>query len=256
MRLEAKNIDVGYEGRPVIAGLSLRIPDGKVTAIIGPNGCGKSTLLKTLARLIQPSAGQVLLDGRDIHAAPTREVARTLGLLPQSPLAPEGITVEDLIARGRAPWRSLLGRWNEEDAAACAHALQATGLADLAKRPISALSGGQRQRAWIAMTLAQDTPILLLDEPTTWLDLPHQVELLRLLGKLNRDGGRTVVSVLHDLGLAARFSDHIIVMSGGRVLAEGPPTEVITPQTLDAAFGLQAVVIPDPVANTPMVVPL
>ncbi|MDH2326797.1 ABC transporter ATP-binding protein [Cereibacter sp. SYSU M97828] len=256
MRLQAKGIDVAYDGRRVIEGLDLTIPDGKVTAIIGPNGCGKSTLLKTLARLIRPTKGQVLLDGQDIHAAHTRDVARKLGLLPQSPLAPEGITVADLIARGRAPWRSLLGRWSPADTAARDAALAATALEDLADRPIAALSGGQRQRAWIAMALAQDTPILLLDEPTTYLDLPHQVDLLRLLGRLNREQGRTVVSVLHDLGLAARFSDHVIVMSGGKVLAEGPPSEVITASTLATAFGLEAVVIPDPIANTPLVVPV
>ncbi|WP_136683217.1 ABC transporter ATP-binding protein [Falsirhodobacter xinxiangensis] len=256
MRLQAKGIDVAYDGRRVIEGLDLTIPDGKVTAIIGPNGCGKSTLLKTLARLIRPTKGQVFLDGQDIHAAHTRDVARKLGLLPQSPLAPEGITVADLIARGRAPWRSILGRWSPADTAARDAALSATGLEALADRPIAALSGGQRQRAWIAMTLAQDTPILLLDEPTTYLDLPHQVDLLRLLGRLNRDSGRTVVSVLHDLGLAARFSDHVIVMSAGKVLAEGPPSEVITTQTLATAFGLEAVVIPDPIANTPLVVPV
>lgn len=255
-RLEARNLTVAYDGRVVIDGLTLALPPGRVTAVIGPNGCGKSTLLRAMARLLRPEAGQVLLDGTDIHRLPTRQVARRLGLLPQAPLAPEGITVADLVARGRAPWRGVFAAWSRDDAAACDHALAATGLADLRDRPLVALSGGQRQRAWIAMALAQATPILLLDEPTTWLDLPHQMDVLRLLVRLNREDGRTIGVVLHDLGLAARFADHVVLLAAGRIVAEGAPAAVITPATLRKAFGLEALVIPDPVTATPLVVPL
>ncbi|MFD1912382.1 ABC transporter ATP-binding protein [Halodurantibacterium flavum] len=254
MMLEAQDLRLGFAGKVVIDRLSLRLPAGQMTAIIGPNGCGKSTLLRGLARLLRPMAGRVLLEGCDINALPTRQVARRLALLPQSPIAPEGISVADLVARGRAPWRGPFGL-GPADRDAVAHALAVTGLAAHGARPLSALSGGQRQRAWIAMALAQDTPLLLLDEPTTWLDLPHQVELLSLLQRLRAGRGRTVVTVLHDLGLAARFADHVVVVAGGAILAEGPPAEVVTPDTLRAAFGLEAVVIPDPVAGTPLVVP-
>lgn len=252
--LEAENLTLGYD-RPVVQNLSLRLPAGKVTAIIGPNGCGKSTLLRGLARLARPARGRVLLDGQDINRLPTRDVARRLALLPQSPVLPDGIAVGDLVARGRAPWRGLLGAWTAADEAARSRALARTGLTALADRPLSALSGGQRQRAWIALVLAQETGLLLLDEPTTWLDLAHQLEVLGLLRTLNREAGRTVVAVLHDLGLAARFADHVVLMRGGTVLAEGPAAQVITPDSLQAAFGLSALVIPDPVTGTPLVVP-
>ena len=254
--LAAHAITVAYHGREVIRDLTLTIPEGRVTAIIGPNGCGKSTLLRTLARLHRPAKGEVTLDGANIHAQPTRRVAQRLALLPQAPLAPAGITVTDLVGRGRAPWQGLLRQWSEADAAAVTAALRATGLAELAEERVEALSGGQRQRAWIAMTLAQDTAFLLLDEPTTWLDLPYQIEVLRLLQRLNRDTGRTVVSVLHDLSLAARHSDHMVALRAGRVVAEGTPAEVITPAVLAEAFGLSARVVPDPETGTPLVVPL
>lgn len=253
--LRTENLTLAYGPRMVVEGLDLTLPPGRVTAILGPNGCGKSTLLKALARLIRPEAGRVTLDGQDIHALPTRTVARRLGLLPQAPIAPEGITVADLVARGRAPWRGLLAGWSEADEAARSAALAATGLEDLASRPVAALSGGQRQRVWIALALAQQTEHLLLDEPTTWLDLPHQIEVLALLRRLNREEGRSIVTVLHDLSLAARFADHLVLMSAGRMLAEGPPAEVLTPGALRAAFGLDALVIADPVTGTPLVVP-
>jgi len=253
--LRAENLTLAYDRRIVTEGLSLTLPAGRVTAILGPNGCGKSTLLKALARLIRPQAGRVTLDGEDIHALPTRAVARRLGLLPQAPIAPEGITVADLVARGRAPWRGLLAGWSAADEAARAAALAATGLTDLATRPVADLSGGQRQRVWIALALAQQTEHLLLDEPTTWLDLPHQIEVLALLRRLNREQGRSIVTVLHDLSLAARFADHLVLMAAGRVLAEGPPARVLTPEALQAAFGLRALVIADPVTGTPLVVP-
>ena len=253
--LRAENLTLAYDRRIVVEGLSLALPAGRVTAILGPNGCGKSTLLKALARLIRPQAGRVTLDGEDIHALPTRAVARRLGLLPQAPIAPEGITVADLVARGRAPWRGLLVGWSAADEAARAAALAATGLTDLASCPVADLSGGQRQRVWIALALAQETEHLLLDEPTTWLDLPHQIEVLALLRRLNREEGRSIVTVLHDLSLAARFADHLVLMAAGRVLAEGPPEVVLTPEALQAAFGLRALVIADPVTGTPLVVP-
>ena len=253
--LRAEDLHVSYHGRPVIRGLTLAIPPGRVTAIIGPNGSGKSTLLKALARILRPAAGRVTLDGADLHALPTRAVARRLAILPQAPVAPPGITAADLVARGRAPWQGLIRQWSAGDEAAVARAMAATGTAALAGERVEALSGGQRQRVWIAMALAQETELLLLDEPTTWLDLPYQIEVLRLLQRLNRDTGRTVVSVLHDLNLAARHSDHIVALKDGRLVAEGPPAEVLTPERLAGTFGLDARVIPDPETGTPLVVP-
>ncbi|MFT4149316.1 MAG: ABC transporter ATP-binding protein [Paracoccaceae bacterium] len=254
--LRAEGVTLGYPGRVVIRDLTLDLPAGRVTAILGPNGCGKSTLLRAAARLIAPVAGRVALDGQDVRRIDSRALARRLAILPQAPLAPEGITVADLVARGRAPWRGLLAGWTAADARAVEGALDAVGMADMADRPVAELSGGQRQRAWIALVLAQETQVLLLDEPTTWLDLPHQIEVLRLLQRLNRDRGVTVVSVLHDLNLAARHSDHLVLLGPDGLVAEGPPETVLTPAALERAFGLRAQVIPDPVAATPMVVPL
>ena len=253
--LAAEALTIAYGAKPILDGLTLSIPEGRVTAIIGPNACGKSTLLRSLARLLRPKAGQVLLDGKAIHKLPTRDVARQLAILPQSPLAPEGLTVQGLVLRGRTPHQSPLRQWTARDAEAVAQALALTGLADLADRPVEALSGGQRQRAWIAMALAQETGILLLDEPTTYLDLPHQIEVLALVRKLNRDHGRTVVLVLHDVNLAARFSDHIIAMRGGRILRHGPPQEIISADTMSAVYGLDCTVIADPHHGTPHVIP-
>jgi iron complex transport system ATP-binding protein len=252
--LRAEGLDLGHDGRLVCAGLTLDLPPAALTAVIGPNGCGKSTLLRGLARLLPARAGRVLLDGRDIHALPTREVARRLGLLPQTLVPPEGITVEALVARGRYPHRGAFRPWTAADAAAVAGAMAATAVDKLAARPVETLSGGQRQRAWLAMVLAQETPLLLLDEPTTFLDIAHQVELLALLRRLAA-AGRGVLAVLHDLNQACRYADHLLVMQGGRLLAAGPPSAVVTPGLIEAVFGLACVIVPDPVAGTPMVVP-
>jgi iron complex transport system ATP-binding protein len=254
-RLVARVVTLGYGDRVVVDGLDLAVPDGAVTAVIGPNGCGKSTLLRALGRLLRPRGGEVLLDGQRIDKLPTREVARVLGMLPQSPVAPEGITVADLVTRGRHPHQAWFRQWSRDDEAVVALAMEETGVLDLADRPVDALSGGQRQRAWIAMALAQGTDLLLLDEATTHLDLAHAVDVLDLVDRLN-DRGRTVVMVLHDLNLAARYADHLVAMRAGRIVAAGPPREVLTPQLLADVFGLQAVVLPDPVSDGVLVVPV
>ncbi|GLB64565.1 iron-dicitrate ABC transporter ATP-binding protein [Dietzia sp. NCCP-2495] len=230
----------------VIHDLDLEVPAGRLTAIVGANACGKSTLLRSMSRLLTPRAGQVLLDGKRVHRMPAKELARTLGLLPQSPLAPEGITVSDLVGRGRNPHQGMLSRWSRDDDEAVATALEATGSLELADRAVDELSGGQRQRVWIAMALAQQTDLLLLDEPTTFLDVAHQVEVLDLLVDLNRDRGTTIVMVLHDLNLAARYADHLVAIADGRVHSAGPPDEVLTAKTVHAVFGLECEVIPDP----------
>lgn len=255
MQLCAENLALAYRDRPVIDGLDLALPPGRTTAILGPNGCGKSTLLKAFARLIKPAGGRVTLDGADIHRADTRALARKIAILPQTSLAPDGIGVRELVRRGRAPWRSFLSTWTPEDERVCESVLASVGLDDLAERPVGELSGGQRQRAWIALVLAQATPILLLDEPTTFLDLPHQIEVLSLLQRRNREDGTTIVTVLHDLNLAARFSDHLVLLGPAGLVAEGSAAEVVTQGNLERAFGLKAMVVPDPVSGTPMVVP-
>ncbi|MFJ7266408.1 ABC transporter ATP-binding protein [Streptomyces sp. NPDC099050] len=254
-RLAAKGVTVGYGDRTVIDSLDVSIPEGVVTTIIGPNGCGKSTLLRTLSRLLKPTSGSVVLDGEDIARLRTRDVAKKLGLLPQAPVAPEGLTVADLVARGRHPHQSWLRQWSSDDASVVERALAMTGVADLADRPVDALSGGQRQRVWISMTLAQGTDLLLLDEPTTYLDLAHAVDVLDLVDDLH-ESGCTVVMVLHDLNLAARYSDNLIVMKAGSVLAQGHPREVLSAELLQEAFGLRAMVIDDPVGDRPLVVPI
>ncbi|MFP5332680.1 MAG: ABC transporter ATP-binding protein [Acidimicrobiia bacterium] len=254
-RLSASGLSFGYDGFRVLHELDLDIPDGKVTAIVGPNASGKSTLLRSLGRVLRPDGGHVVLDGQDIHALPTKEVARRLGLLPQSPVAPAGITVRDLVSRGRSPHQSFLQQWSASDQESVEGAMAATGTADLAERRVDELSGGQRQRVWIAMALAQDTDLLLLDEPTTFLDLAHQIEVLDLVRRLNRDRGRTVVVVLHDLNLAARHAQHMVAMAGGRVVATGSPSEILTTELVASVFGVECVVVPDPVTATPMVVP-
>ncbi|KTS07770.1 ABC transporter ATP-binding protein [Microbacterium testaceum] len=254
-RLEARSVSLAYDGTTVVPELTVAIPPGSFTVIIGPNACGKSTLLRGLSRLLSPAAGTVVLDGRDISSYPAKEVARRLGLLPQSALAPDGITVADLVGRGRYPHQSLLRQWSSADEAAVKEALDATGTTDLSARPVDALSGGQRQRVWVAMVLAQQTDLLLLDEPTTYLDVAHQVELMELFAELNAHG-RTVVAVLHDLNHAARYASHIVAMRDGRIVAEGAPREVITSRRVEEVYGLPNVVIDDPVTGGPLVVPL
>ncbi|KQM37261.1 MULTISPECIES: ABC transporter ATP-binding protein [Microbacterium] len=254
--LTAESVTLGYGDRTIVDSLDLALPPGRVTAIVGANACGKSTLLKAMARLLTPSAGQVLLDGKSIHRLPTKQVARVLGLLPQSPIAPDGIAVSDLVSRGRHPHQGALSRWTSTDDAAVARALEATDVTHLADRPVDELSGGQRQRVWIAMALAQETDVLLLDEPTTFLDISHQIDVLDLLTDLNRDRGTTVAMVLHDLNLAARYADHLVAMAQGEVIAAGDPSDVLTEETVRRVFGLDSRVVPDPLTGRPMVVPI
>jgi iron complex transport system ATP-binding protein len=255
-RLTGERLTLAYDGDVVVTELDLEVPDGRITAIVGPNACGKSTLLRALARLLRPREGRVVLDGHEIHRLPTKEVARRLGLLPQSPIAPDGIVVGDLVARGRTPHQTLFRQWSRADEHAVQSALAATGMLDLVDRPVDELSGGQRQRVWIAMALAQETELLLLDEPTTFLDIAHQIEVLELVAGLNRTAGRTVVVVLHDLNLACRYAHHVVAMRAGRVVASGSPAEVVTAEHVRSVFGLECVVIDDPVTHTPLVVPI
>lgn len=255
-RLATRDLRLGYAEREVVQGVDLAVPDGKVTVVVGPNACGKSTLLKGLARLVRPRGGTVLLDGEDIHRRPTKEVARVLGLLPQNPIAPDGVVVADLVGRGRHPHQGVFTRWTSEDRAAVEEAMVLTDTYDLAERAVDELSGGQRQRVWIAMALAQGTDLLLLDEPTTYLDVAHQVEMLDLLVELNARRGTTIVMVLHDLNLSARYADHLVAVRAGRVVAEGTPAEVVTEEVVRTVFGLDNRVIDDPVSHTPLVVPV
>ncbi|QVQ52215.1 ABC transporter ATP-binding protein [Spiractinospora alimapuensis] len=255
-RLRAEATTLGYGDHVVVDRLDFGVADGAVTAIIGPNGCGKSTLLRALGRLLRPTSGQVALDGRPLSSIPPREVARTIAVLPQSPQAPPGLTVGDLVSRGRHPHQAWYRQWSSTDADVVADALGMTGMLEFATRPLDQLSGGQRQRAWISMALAQGTDLLLLDEPTTYLDLSHQIEVLDLVATLNRDHGRTVVMVLHDLNMAARYADLLVAMRGGEIRASGPPAEVLTPGLVAEIFGLDCTVIPDPVTAGPLVVPI
>ncbi|WP_417684028.1 ABC transporter ATP-binding protein [Roseibium sp.] len=255
-RLKAEDLTVRFGTQTILPGLSLQIPDRKVTVIVGPNACGKSTFLRSLARLTSPQGGAVLLDGKDIRKQASRQVARTLAILPQIPTAPEGIRVYDLVERGRIPYQSALRQWSARDREAVETALELTGMSDLAERYVQDLSGGQRQRAWIALCLAQETDIVLLDEPTTFLDLPHQIEVLELVRKLNREAGRTVAMVLHDVNLAARYADHMIALKDGTVIAKGAPESVVTADTMRRVFSLECHVMKDPVRGTPMIVPL
>ncbi|MDO8145333.1 ABC transporter ATP-binding protein [Isoptericola sp. 178] len=254
--LVAHGVSIGYDGHRVIEDLDLTLPAGRVTAVVGPNACGKSTLLRGLARLHPLEAGRVTLGDRDVSTMPRKELARSVGVLPQTSVAPDGVRVAELVSRGRYPHQGWFGRHRSDDDAVVLRSLEATGVADLADRPVAELSGGQRQRVWVAMVLAQETGVVLLDEPTTFLDVAHQVELLDLLADLNAERGTTVVMVLHELNLAARYADHLVVMSAGRVVAEGPPAEVLDARTVLDAFGLDAQVVPDPVSGTPMVVPV
>ena len=253
-RLATRNLTLAYDRREVVRDLDVEIPDRSFTVIIGANGCGKSTLLRALARVLKPARGTVLLDGKAISDYPSRQVARVIGLLPQSPITPDGITVHELVSRGRFPHQGALRRESAEDRAVIERCLAETGLTELRERPVAELSGGQRQRAWIAMALAQDTELLLLDEPTTYLDLAHQVEVLDLCARLH-EAGRTVVAVLHDLNQAARYASHLIALREGDVIAAGPPARVITADLVERTFGLRARIIEDPESRTPLVIP-
>ncbi|MFD5031548.1 ABC transporter ATP-binding protein [Streptomyces sp. NPDC058220] len=254
-RLVARELTLAYEDRTVVHELELAVPDGRVTVIVGPNACGKSTTLRALGRLLKPRGGAVLLDGAELAKIPTKKIAQSIGLLPQSPVAPEAITVADLVSRGRQPHQHWWQQWSDEDERAVTDAMERTDVTALADRPVDELSGGQRQRVWIAMALAQETDLLLLDEPTTFLDIAHQVEVLDLVRRLNHDQGRTVVIVLHDLNQAARYADHLVAMKSGRIVAEGRPQDIVTAELVRQVFGLESVVVPDPVTGSPLVVP-
>ncbi|MFG2173730.1 ABC transporter ATP-binding protein [Streptomyces niveus] len=254
-RLRASELTLAYDDRTVVHDLELAVPDGRVSVIVGPNACGKSTTLRALGRLLKPKSGSVLLDGEELARIPTRKIAQSIGLLPQSPTAPEAITVADLVSRGRQPHQHWWQQWSEEDERAVTEAMARTDVTDLAERSVDELSGGQRQRVWIAMALAQETDLLLLDEPTTFLDIAHQVEVLDLVRRLNHEQGRTVVIVLHDLNQAARYADHLVAMKSGRIVAEGHPGGIVTAELVREVFGLESVVVPDPVTGSPLVVP-
>ncbi|MEV0269172.1 ABC transporter ATP-binding protein [Hamadaea sp. NPDC050747] len=254
-RLAATGLKLAYERRVVAEDLSVVIPDGSFTVIVGPNACGKSTLLKALARTLRPQTGTVLLDGKDIRALPAKTVARTLGLLPQTSIAPDGITVADLVARGRYPHQGLLRQWSAQDEEIVQQAMVATGVGDLATAFVDELSGGQRQRVWIAMALAQQTPLLLLDEPTTYLDIAHQLDVLDLCARLHSDQGHTLVAVLHDLNQAARYATHLIAMRDGRIVAEGKPSEIVTAELIEEVFGLPCRIVECPETGAPLVIP-
>jgi iron complex transport system ATP-binding protein len=253
--LEAKDIVTGYDKKIVVDGIDITIPSNKISVIIGANACGKSTLLKTLARLIKPISGKVLIDGKKITSMPSKKLAQILGLLPQSPVVPEGITVWDLVSRGRFPYQSFLKSMSQKDFEAIEEALEIMGITELANRCVDELSGGQRQRVWIAMALAQQTDILLLDEPTTYLDIAYQVEILDLLTDLNKKRGTTIVMVLHDINLSARYADYIFALREGKLIDKGEPEKVITSELIWTVFGLNCVVIQDPVSNSPFIVP-
>ena len=255
-RLEIEKLTLGYGDREVVHDLDLVIAPGEVTAIVGPNACGKSTLLRSMTRLLPPRTGRVLLDGKEVHATPAKQLARRMGLLPQSPIAPEGITGGELVGRGRHPHQRVLARWSEADDRAVTAALRATDTVDLMGRTVDELSGGQRQRVWIAMALAQETEVLLLDEPTTFLDISHQVEVLDLLTDLNRSAGTTIVMVLHDLNLAARYADHLIALHDGRLHSAGRPHEVLVPELVRDVFGMRSTIIQDPVSDKPLMLPM
>ncbi|MFJ4487188.1 ABC transporter ATP-binding protein [Streptomyces longwoodensis] len=254
-RLSAENVTLAYDQRVIAEQLSVEIPDHSFTVIVGPNACGKSTLLRALSRMLKPSRGRVLLDGQAIQSLPAKQVARTLGLLPQSSIAPDGITVADLVGRGRYPHQGLLRQWSAEDERVVHESMRQTGVAELAERYVDELSGGQRQRVWIAMALAQQTPLLLLDEPTTYLDIQHQIDVLDLCAELHEEQGRTLVAVLHDLNHAARYATHLVALKAGRVVAQGTPREVVTAELVEEVFHLRCQVIDDPETGTPLVVP-
>lgn len=253
--IQTQNLSLAYDAETIIRQLSLSITPGQITALVGPNGCGKSTLLRGLARLLRPQTGEVLLDGKAIHSLPTKQLAKQLGILPQGPTAPEGLTVYELVAQGRYPHQGFFQQWSHEDEHVTREAIAITNMVEYADRPLDTLSGGQRQRAWIALTLAQDTSILLLDEPTTYLDIGHQLEVMELIERLNRERQMTIVLVLHDLNQAARFGRRMIVLKDGAIMADGAPWDVMTREMLAAVFRVQADVIPDPVSGVPICLP-
>ena len=255
-RLKTQQLTLAYDGAPIIRNLNLAIPIGKTTVLVGANGCGKSTLLRGLAKLLKPKSGTVYLDGKDISRLKAKTVAKKLGMLPQSPTAPEGLTVRDLVAMGRYPYQSWMQQWSKEDEDKVVEALEITTMTELADRALDSLSGGQRQRAWIAMVLAQDTDILLLDEPTTFLDLSHQVALLDLLDELQETKKKTIVMILHDLNLSCRYADYLVAVQQGKVYATGTPEQVMTEETVRDVFDLECRIVSDPLANTPMCIPI
>lgn len=254
--LNASGLSLAYDGANIVEGLNLTIPSGQMTVLVGPNGCGKSTLLRGISRLLRPRSGSVILNGQDVWKLPTKELAKQLGILPQGPVAPEGLTVHELVAQGRYPHQSWFQQWSAEDERITLEALEITRVAEFADRPVDTLSGGQRQRAWIAMTLAQDSELLLLDEPTTFLDLAYQIEVLDLLHDLNCERGKTIVMVLHDLNHACRYADRLVAMHRGQITAQGAPDEVVTESLVCEVFGIDCCVIADPVTNTPLVIPV
>ncbi len=254
--LDARHLKLAYENATIIHDLSLTIPAGAITALVGPNGCGKSTLLRGISRLLKPRVGSVMLDAQDIWKLPTKELAKRLGILPQGPVAPEGLTVHELVAQGRYPHQSWFQQWSPEDERITLDALSITGMNPFADRPVDTLSGGQRQRAWIAMTLAQDSDLILLDEPTTFLDLAYQIEVLDLLHDLNLERGKTIVMVLHDLNQACRYAHHVVAIKDGAIAAEGKPHEVVNEALVREVFGIECSIIPDPVSDTPLVIPI
>ncbi|KRE46427.1 ABC transporter ATP-binding protein [Paenibacillus sp. Soil522] len=253
--LEAKNLTLSYGNQYIFQELNLTVQKGKITVFIGGNGCGKSTLLRSMARLLKPQTGAVILDGHNIASLPTKQVAKQMSLLPQGPNAPEGLTVLQLVKQGRYPYQSWLQQWSREDERMVREALEVTGMSDLAERTVDSLSGGQRQRAWIAMTLAQGTDIILLDEPTTYLDLTHQIEVLDLLYQLNITEQRTIIMVLHDINLACRYAHNIVAIQNQRIFAEGAPEQIVTADMIEAVFAMKCKIIPDPIFGTPMCIP-
>lgn len=254
--LQADKLVSGYDSKMILDQVSLTVPSHQISVIIGANGCGKSTLLKTLVRLLKPSSGHALLDGKSIHSIPSKQLARTIGILPQSPIVPEGIRVADLVGRGRFPHQSIFGTWTKQDYDAVANAMEIMKISDLANRHVDELSGGQRQRVWIAMALAQQTDILFLDEPTTFLDIAYQIEILDLLTDLNKNLGTTIVMVLHDINLSARYADYMIAMRDGKLAATGTPSEVVTAPFMKEVFGLECTIIEDPISRSPSVIPI
>ncbi|MGO2354151.1 MAG: ABC transporter ATP-binding protein [Marinomonas foliarum] len=255
LSLSTHSVALGYDQTIITDNLSIDIPEGKFSIIVGPNGCGKSTLLRALSRLLPPKSGQVRLNSQDIHDLPTREVAKILGLLPQSAIAPDGIKVVDLVARGRFPHQKWFQPWREQDQIAVESAMKATGIMEFAQHHVDQLSGGQKQRVWVAMALAQETPLLLLDEPTTYLDIAHQIELMDLFQDLNRQQGHTMVAVLHDLNHACRYADNLIAMKEGKIITSGAPKDVVTEALIEDVFGLPCIIMEDPVSGTPLIIP-